>query len=178
MTVPDPDEIVSKIDAMVPRAPEPENAVLADETRVVRWAGPLFALFSLILVPWTVYIAGSLPAKQVSANYDAAWAGFDVMMALALGSTAYFAFRRSRYLATAATATATLLVVDAWFDVLTTPGAQRIESIGLAAFVELPLAAVCIWLSWHTQHLEERRIVLLMHRDRGSRSRGSRRERA
>ena len=41
-----------------------------------------------------------------------------------------------------------------------------------------PLAAVCIWLSWHTQHLEERRIVLLMHRDRGSRSRGSRRERA
>jgi hypothetical protein len=61
---------------------------------------------------------------------------------------------------------------------MTTPGAQRIESIGLAAFVELPLAAVCIWLSWHTQHLEERRIVLLMHRDRGSRSRGSRRERA
>jgi hypothetical protein len=164
VTIPEPGPIVGKIDEMVSPAPEPENAVLTDETRVVRWTGPLFALFSLILVPWTIYIAGSLPAQQVSANYDAAWAGFDVLLALTLASTAYFALRRSRYLATAASATATMLVVDAWFDVLTTPGVQRIESIGLAAFVELPLAAVCIWLSWHTQQLEERRIVLLMRR--------------
>jgi hypothetical protein len=46
----------------------------------VRWTGPLFALFSLALLPWTIYIAGSLPAQQVSANYDAAWAGFDVLL--------------------------------------------------------------------------------------------------
>jgi hypothetical protein len=178
VTVPNPDEIVSKIDAMVAPAPEPENAVFTDETRVVRWAGPLFAMFSLILLPWTIYMAGSLPAEQVSTNYDAAWAGFDVLLALTLASTAYSALRRSRYLATAATATATLLVVDAWFDILTTPGTQRIESILLAAFVELPLAAVCIWLSWHTQQLEERRIVLLMRRDRDPRYGGDRRDRA
>jgi hypothetical protein len=164
VTIPEPGPIVGKLDELVSPAPEPENAVLTDETRVVRWTGPLFALFSLALLPWTIYIAGSLPAQQVSANYDAAWAGFDVLLALALASTAYFALRRSRYLATAASATATMLVVDAWFDVLTTPGVQRIESIVLAAFVELPLAAVCIWLSWHTQQLEEQRIVLLMRR--------------
>ena len=98
--------------------------------------------------------------------------GFDVLLMLTLASTAYFALRRSRYLATAATATATLLVVDAWFDVLTTPGVQRIESIALAVFVELPLASVCIWLSWHAQQLEERRIVLLMRRHRGRLYRG------
>ena len=172
MSIPDPDEIVSKINAMVARAPEPENAVLTDETRVVRWTGPLFALFSLTLLPWTVYLAETLPAEQVSTNYDAAWAGFDVLLGLTLASTAYFALRRSRYLATAATATATLLVVDAWFDVLTTPGAQRIESILLAGLVELPLAAVCIWLSWHTQQLAERRMVLLMRRYRGVGHRG------
>jgi hypothetical protein len=56
--------------------------------------------------------------------------------------TAYFALRRSRYLSTASAATATLLVVDAWFDVMTTPGAQRIKSILFCAFIELPLAAV------------------------------------
>jgi hypothetical protein len=55
---------------------------------------------------------------------------------------------------------------------------QRIEAILLAAFVELPLAAVCIWLSWHTQQLEERRIVLLMRRYRGRPYFGRRRERA
>lgn len=51
MTVPDTGEIVGKIDAMVDPAREPENAVLTDQARVVRWTGPLFALFSLILLP-------------------------------------------------------------------------------------------------------------------------------
>jgi hypothetical protein len=178
VTVPGPDEIIGKIDAMVDPALEPENAVLADDARVVRWTGPFFALFSLILLPWTIYLAGSLPARQVSTNYGAAWAGFDVLLMLTLASTGYFALRRSRYLATAASAAAALLVVDAWFDVLTTPAGQRIESIGLAAFVELPLAAVCIWLSWHTQQLEERRIVLLLRRSRGGGAGGRRRWRA
>jgi hypothetical protein len=54
--------------------------------------------------------------------------------------------------------------VDAWFDLMTTPSGQLAQSIVLAAVVELPLAAVCIWLSLHTQELTERRIVLLMRR--------------
>jgi hypothetical protein len=145
--------------------------VLADEIRVVRWIGRLFALFSLLLLPWTAYLARSLPSRQVSTNYDAAWAGFDVLLALALAITAYFALRRPGYLAIAASATATLLIVDAWFDVLTTPGVRRIESVLLAVLVELPLAAVCIWLSWHAQDLQERRIVLLMRRREGRRRR-------
>jgi hypothetical protein len=178
VTIPGPDEIIGKIDALVDPAPEPENAVLADDARVVRWTGPFFALFSLVLLPWTICLAGSLPARQVSTNYGAAWAGFDVLLMLTLASTACFALRRSRYLALAASAAAALLVVDAWFDVLTTPAGQRIESIGLAAFVELPLAAVCIWLSWHTQQLEERRIVLLLRRSRVGEAEGRRRGRA
>lgn len=164
-----PAKVLTRIDALVERAPEPENKVLIDEARVVRWAGPLFALFSLILLPWTIYLGETLPSRQLSPNYDTAWAGFDVILLVALASTAYFALRRSRYLSTAATATATLLVVDAWFDVLTTPSAQRPESIVLAVLVELPLAAVCTWLSLHTQQLTERRITLLTRR-RGQRS--------
>ena len=167
-------KIASKINGIGAPAPRAENAGLADETRVVTWIGRLFALFSLLLVPWTAYLARSLPSRQVSTNYDAAWAGFDVLLALALAGTAYFALRQSLYLATAASATATLLVVDAWFDVLTTPGVQRIESVLLALLVELPLAAVCIWLSWHTQQLAERQIVLLMRRHGPGRFRRSR----
>lgn len=144
------------------------SAEQTDETRALAWIGWPFALFSLILIPWTVYLAGSLPSEQVSTNYDAAWAGFDVMLMLALAATAYFALRRPGYLPAAAGATATLLVVDAWFDVLTTPGVQRLESILLAVFVELPLAAFCVWLSWHTQQLEERRIAAAL-RGRGAR---------
>lgn len=159
-----PEDLVERLDALVEPAAEPENSVLTDDARAVRWAGPLFALFALIMVPWTVYIGESLPRRQLSPHYDVSWAGFDVMLLSALAATAFFALRRSRYLSMAATATATLLVVDAWFDLMTTPSGQLAQSIVLAAVVELPLAAVCIWLSLHTQELTERRMVLLMRR--------------
>jgi type IV secretory pathway component VirB8 len=158
------EEVADQLDELVKPAREPENAVLVDNARVVRWAGPAFVLFSLILLPWIVYLAYSLPSRQVSADSDIAWAGFDVMLLIALASTGYFALRRSRYLATAAAAAATLLVVDAWFDVVTTLPGQRLEPVALAVLVELPLASVCVWLSLHTQQVAERRLVLLLRR--------------
>lgn len=167
----DAEEVADQLDGLVAPADEPENAVLVDNARVVRWAGPAFGLFSLILLPWIAYLAYSLPSRQVSADYDVAWAGFDVMLLAALAGTGYFALRRSRYLATAAAAAATLLVVDAWFDVMTTLPGQRLEPVALAAGVELPLAAVCVWLSLHTQQLAERRLVLLLRRGRTTEAR-------
>jgi hypothetical protein len=158
---PDGADLVSRLDRMVDPAPEPENAILTDDARIVRWAGPMFALFAVVLLPWIVYIGLTLPSRQLSPNFDIAWAGFDVMLFFALASTAYYALRRSRYLSTAAGVTAALLIVDAWFDVMTTPGPQRAESILLCAVVELPLAAVCLWLSHHTHQIAERRILLL-----------------
>jgi Flp pilus assembly protein protease CpaA len=101
----------------------------------------------------------------VSPEYDIAWVGFDIMLLVALASTVYFALRRSRYLATAATASATLLVTDGWFDVMTSPPGQRGEALALALLVELPLASVCAWLSCHIQQLTERRMVLLLRRN-------------
>jgi hypothetical protein len=167
----DAEEVADQLDGLVAPADEPENAVLVDNARVVKWAGPAFALFSLILLPWIAYLAYSLPSRQVSADYDVAWAGFDAMLLIVLAGTGYFALRRSRYLATAATAAATLLVVDAWFDVMTTLPGQRLEPVALAVGVELPLAAVCLWLSLHTQQLAERRLVLLLRRSRKTEAR-------
>ena len=138
--------------------------MLADDSRVVRWAGPVFALCAVLLLPWTIYLAYSLPSREVAPNYDVAWAGFDILLMVVLASTAYFALRRSRYLASTAAAAATMLLVDAWFDVVTSPASRRPEAVALAILVELPLAAVCGWLSHHTQQLSERRIVLLLRR--------------
>jgi hypothetical protein len=164
----DAGEIVDKIDSLVPPADEPENEVLVDESRIARWAGPLFALLSLMLLPWTIYLAVTLPSRQLSPHYDIAWTGFDVILLIGLGAVAYFALRRSRYLAVSASMSATLLVVDAWFDIMTSPGDQLAQSIVLAAVVELPLAALCLWLSLHTEHLAERRITLLLAKGRWS----------
>jgi hypothetical protein len=168
---PNPDDAVAKIDGLIPVADEPENAVLTDNGRLVRWAGPLFALLSVGLLPWIAYIAISLPARQLSPNYDIAWAGFDLLLFGGLASTAYFALRRSRYLSSAATATGTILIVDAWFDVMTSPSHELPQALVLCIVVELPLAALCFWLSHHTLALTERRIVLIARR-RGHMGRG------
>jgi hypothetical protein len=157
----DHEDVISRLDAMVEPTAEPENAVLTDNAKLVRWAGPMFALFAVALLPWIVYIGITLPTRQLSPNYDIAWTGFDIMLFSALASTGYFALRRSRYLSTAAVGSAVLLVADAWFDVVTTPGNERIESILLCLFVELPLAGLCLWLSHHTVQISERRAVLL-----------------
>lgn len=159
------EEIIEDVENLVAPAAEPDSSVLPDTARIVRWAGPAFALFFLVLIPWTIYLGFSLPARQDSPNYNVAWAGFDVLLLTALGATGWFAYRRSRYLAVAAAAAATLLVTDAWFDILTSPaGADLVEAIVMAVLAELPLAGVCWWLSIHTEHLEARRIVLLLGR--------------
>ncbi len=139
----------------------PNDVTVPDNSLIVRLVGPVFALFSVILVPWVIYLAMTLPQRQVSSHYDIAWVGFDAMECLALASTAYFALRRSMFLATAATVTATLLMVDAWFDTMTTPERDVLQPILLSLLVELPLAALCVWLSYHTIHIVERQIILL-----------------
>lgn len=160
------DRAADKLDGLVEPAAEPENAVIVDNARLVRWAGPAFVLFSAILLPWTIYLGYSLPSRQRSPHYDIAWVGFDVILLAVLATTGYFALRRSRYLAITAAAVATLLVVDAWFDIMTSSRGQLPEAITSAILIELPLAALCAWLSYHTQQLEERRIVLLLGRRR------------
>ena len=83
-----PDDLLGKVDELVQPAAEPENQVLVDDARIVRWTGPLFALFSLILLPWTVYLGASLPSRLESPHYDVAWTGFDVILLAVLAATA------------------------------------------------------------------------------------------
>ena len=122
---------------------------------------PAFIFCSVVLIPWIVYLGFSLPARQVSPHYAAAWVGFDVFELIALGATGFLALRRSRYLALASASAATLLICDAWFDVLTSPRHQLLQSVVLAVVIELPLASVCAWLSYHTERLADRRISVV-----------------
>jgi hypothetical protein len=153
-----------RVDDLVSPAPELGNEVLIDDHWLIRVAGPLFALLSVLLIPWIAFIALVLPSRQLSRNYDFAWAGFDGMLLIGLASTGYFALRRSRYLSVAATATGTLLIVDAWFDVLTSRRREVPFALALAIFIELPLALLCWWLSQQTQAIAEKRISLLLPR--------------
>ena len=120
--------------------------------RPPRWVVPLFAVGAMALVPWIVLLVRVLPSRDEAAHWDIAWGGFDVAMALLLLAVALAAWRRSPWLEGAATATATLLFVDAWFDVLTSSTrAELVVAIVLAVLVELPLAVLCLVLARDTE---------------------------
>ncbi|RDI73995.1 hypothetical protein Gocc_2092 [Gaiella occulta] len=108
---------------------------------------PALAVLALFLVPWAFWLSRTLPATHTARHWDLAWAGFDVALAFGLASTALSAVRHSPWLAAAASATGTLLVVDAWFDVLTAQGGSELAlAAAEAVLVELPLAALSFWI--------------------------------
>ena len=113
-----------------------------------RLIAPFFALAGLVLIPWTVWLTLSLPARHETENWKTVWAGFDLALAAALLATAVFGLRRSPWLGPIAAVAGTLLCVDAWFDITLEFGGRHLLSAVIeAALVELPLAAICFWVA-------------------------------
>lgn len=116
------------------------------------WITGLFAAAALVLVPWVFVLVRSLPSEHRSAHWDVAWSGFDVVLMLSLLAVAATAWRRSPWLEGAATATAALLVVDAWFDILTSSTSGELTvAVVEAVLVELPLAVLCLLIARRTE---------------------------
>ncbi|MCW3039139.1 MAG: hypothetical protein JWM31_1044 [Solirubrobacterales bacterium] len=139
---------------------------IQDQTRgrvIPRWAPWLLIGCTLALVPWTVLLFFTLPEEHVAQHWDLAWAGFDVGITLALALTAASVLRRSVWTSVTASMAGTLLLVDAWFDILTAHGArERWIAVGMAVFCELPLAAICLSIARNVERVLEqaRRYVL------------------
>lgn len=130
-----------------------------------RWVAVLMGGCAVALVPWIVLLGITLPERQESPHWNVAWVGFDVALLAAMGLTALFAWRRSTWVQVSAAAAATLLVSDAWFDVLTSRrGHDRMLAIGSAVLLEVPLAALCLWVARHANAVAERATRLLLWR--------------
>lgn len=112
----------------------------------------LLGLVAVLLVPWILYLTFTLPSRHVTFNYDLAWVGFDVGLTISFAATAWAAFRGSQWLVPLAAVTGTMLVCDAWFDVVTSqPGGETWGAVAEAAFAELPLAAVCAFIVYDAE---------------------------
>jgi len=115
-----------------------------------RWVPPLLALGALLLVPWTLVLAYRLPARHTTNHWDVAWVGLDTAIAVALAATGWSIARRSAWAPSAAIVAATLLVCDAWFDiVLATGRGEQVEAVVEALLVEIPLAIFLVVLARH-----------------------------
>lgn len=109
----------------------------------------VFVLMSaVVLLPWIVYLAISLPPTASARHWPAVWVGLDAGEAIGLAATAWLALRRDRRVALVAVSTATMLVLDAWFDVCTSPPGQSYAFALIDMVVELAEAAACLAVAW------------------------------
>jgi hypothetical protein len=112
------------------------------------WIAPAFILCALILIVWAAFLIFTLPRNYTANHWHVAWGGFDIGLGVALVATAVAVVRRSPYAEVAAAVSGTLLVCDAWFDVLTSRTTGELVQASIeAALVELPLAALCFWMA-------------------------------
>lgn len=117
-----------------------------------RWVAPLYAAMAVLLIPWVVYLAFTLPRHTGTPHYRLAWIGFDSLLVLALARTAYLAIRNSPFVVNVSSATATLLLVDAWFDVTTSRGrSERLQALAAALLLEIPIALLTLWIAARSQ---------------------------
>jgi len=122
-----------------------------------RWFGPLACCVAIGIVPWIVYLAMTLPGHQRAEDYDIAWVGFDSGMALVLAALAYCALKRKPATGPLAAVAATMLVVDAWFDIVTSEEGTKLVLAALSAAVaELPLAIICAWVAVNAERVRAR----------------------
>ena len=99
----------------------------------------------ILLAAWIGVLAVTLPKFYHTGSWRGAWVGFDVALLGAFAVTGWTAWRRRQLLIICLVVLASLLLCDAWFDVVLdvrTPG--FVASVLSALLVELPLALLAI----------------------------------
>jgi hypothetical protein len=116
-----------------------------------RWLARLFAVCGVLLVPWTAVLIEQLHGQAGRRSFSSSWVGLDILEAACLLIVAVLLFRRHRATSPAAAATAAILCMDAWFDTMSAaPQLPYAESLAMACFAELPLAALLACTAWRT----------------------------
>ena len=103
-------------------------------------------LACVALCAWIVVLGLTLPRRYDAAHWNLAWIGFDLALLTGLVATAWAAWRRRAVIVLFATATATLLCADEWFDVTTARSSDLWVSALQAVFLELPFAMFLLYV--------------------------------
>jgi hypothetical protein len=105
---------------------------------------------AVVLIPWTVSVATQLPQTAVARHWNTAWAGIDIAITIGLALTSWLGRRRHQLAALTATATATLMCADAWFDLCTSAAGSPFAYAVAEAAVELVVAVGCLVVGLRT----------------------------
>ncbi len=99
----------------------------------------------VVLAGWIIVLMLTLPKHYTANHWRPAWVGFDIVLLGAFAATAWASWRERQILVLLLTVTGTLLVCDAWFDVVLDLGTpQFLMSVASAVIAELPLAFILL----------------------------------
>jgi hypothetical protein len=121
---------------------------LDQSTAQRRRLGWLLVVAALVLLGWTIYLGSSLHGQLEVRDRQVAWVGVDLMQVTGLIATGVLVARRRPLASPVAAASATLILLDAWFDVTTSQGGVNLYvALLMALVVELPAAFLLARLS-------------------------------
>ncbi|MFG2778891.1 hypothetical protein ACGFY7_13730 [Streptomyces prunicolor] len=112
-----------------------------------KWTLILLGSAALLLVPWMVVLALTLPTSTEVRNWSLAWIGLDVLMALGCAATALLGLRGDPRARLTASATAAVAILDAWFDITTAQAGSDLVQALACAVAETSLACACVFLA-------------------------------
>lgn len=116
------------------------------------WVSVVLAVAAAALVVPLVVTFTEEPQVEVARHLIVAWCGLDVAEAVSLALTGWAIHRRSPWVVVAATAAGTLLLCDAWINIVSSAGVARKEAV-VMGFAEIPLAALSYWVAVRTTRL-------------------------
>lgn len=121
---------------------DPRHAAILHHVPVNRLVSSALLAIVVGLIPWTTWLWASLPNRFAVHDWNLVWTGFDVVLIASLAYCAWAIWARRQVMVPMALVAGTLLVCDAWFDVLTSVGTRgEWLTLATAFFGELPLAA-------------------------------------
>ncbi|MEU9476243.1 hypothetical protein [Streptomyces sp. NPDC048191] len=112
-----------------------------------KWPSVLLGVAAALLVPWTVVLGLTLPDSTEVDHWPLAWIGLDVLMAALCATTALLGLRGDARARLTASATASVALLDAWFDITTAGTGTPLAEALVCAVGEAGLAGACVLLA-------------------------------
>ncbi|MEI8222779.1 MAG: hypothetical protein WCG43_03740 [Actinomycetes bacterium] len=124
----------------------------------------LLVTAAFVLIGWIVYLLQALPNSYRATHWNVAWVGYDIAMTATLLTTSWALWKQRQVAIPGAMVSATFLLIDSWFDVITSnPGWDQKVATASAVFVELPAA----YLLFRFSRLTVRKSIENAHKKAG-----------
>ena len=108
----------------------------------------LLVFASISLVGWMSYLLWALPKSYRAEHWNVAWFGYDFGMTITLLATSWALWNMRQVAIPGAMISATFLIIDSWFDVITSNPGWDFNLALLSAFlIELPTSYVLFQFS-------------------------------